>query len=257
MPDTATSGMGQMARIVETVEFKDLLPNLPSQSVFSLSQFPRASTLAGSFQYYKAAKVTWNYEPLYNTFQDEAGGASVPYLYTYMNRGQLNIVNTLLQVQACGARPRKLVSRTQISYTPSWCSPGLTAFTGDATAITSVVSMGLKSQYDWLCTSGTEVRNVVPLPPPFPAGLITIPSIADPSPAIITPEELVAVPPITNAGSASNFTNSVLYNGHVNFIDQEVPGAEATPTCRLTATVVWLFKGALFNGVKTVVAPGT
>jgi len=244
MPNTATSGMGQMARIVETVEFKDLLPNAASQSVFSLSQFPRAATLAGSFQYYKAAKVTWNYEPLYNTFQDAAGGASVPYLYTYMNRGQLNIVNTLLEIQACGARPRKLVSRTQISYTPSWCSPGLTALSSDGTNLLSAVSMGLRSQYEWLCTAGTEVREVAP-------GVVTVPSNAAPIPAIITPEEFQ----LPNTGAGSNATNSVLYNGHVNFIDQEVPGAEATPTCRVTATVVWLFKGALFNGVKSIQAP--
>jgi len=241
MPSTATSGKGQMAKIIETVQFEDLQPNTTTQSIFTLSQFPRAATLAGNFAFYKAAKVTWSYEPLYNTFQDTAGASSAPYLYTLMNRGQTNnsVPPALANIQACGARPVKLVAKTLISYKPNWCSPGLlSVLKADGTesgVVSQVIQQGVKQQYAWLACSGLEVRTntgIPPLAPIIQPVILGIEGIPLPAPAVFA--------------SATNATNSVVYNGHYNFIDQQVD-ANTAPVCRLTATVEWHFKGALFN----------
>lgn len=253
MPNTATSGKGQMARIIETIEFTDLQPNGAVNSVFTLSQFPRASTLAGNFAFYKAAKVTWNYEPLYNTFQDTAGATSVPYLYTLMNRGQINTIPApgLGNIQACGARPVKLVSRTSISYKPNWCSPGLLSVIkpdgSESGPISAVIQQGVKQNYDWLSCSGQEVRAV------DAGGQVVVPSLANVLSAQIGSPVVTPAPPALTL-FAPNANNNVVYNGHINFIDQEFD-ANSAPCCRLTATVVWQFKGALFNQVLQTPVP--
>lgn len=253
MPSTATSGKGQYAKVIETIEFADLTPNAAFQSVFSLSQFPRAATLSGNFAFYKAAKVMWNYEPLYNTFQDSVGASTVPYLYTLMNRGQVNASTPpgLKNIQACGARPVKLVSKTTISYKPNWCSPGLLSLIksdGSEPGPTSIVlQQGVKQQYDWLACSGTEVRTVN-------GANVLVPNVAPVvQPVIDGTDNIIPVPPPAIIVAAPNATNTVVYNGHINFIDQEVD-ANSQPVARLTCTVEWLFKGALFN---QTIAPGT
>jgi len=253
MPSTATSGKGQYAKVIETIEFADLTPNATFQSVFSLSQFPRASTLAGNFAFYKAAKVMWNYEPLYNTFQDSVGASTVPYLYTLMNRGQINPspVPALKNIQACGARPIKLVSKTTIAYKPNWCSPGLLAvLKGDGTEpgpVNNVLQQGVKQQYDWLACSGVEVRSIN-------GTTVEVPNVAPVIQANIDGTDgIVVVAPPAGIFSAVSVPNNVVYNGHINWIDQEVD-ANSQPVARLTCTVEWLFKGALFN---QTIAPGT
>lgn len=254
VPSTATSGKGQMAKIIETIEFTDLQPNGAINSVFTLSQFPRASTLAGNFAFYKAAKVIWNYEPLYNTFQDTAGATSVPYLYTLMNRGQIATTPapTLGNIQACGARPVKLVSKTTISYKPNWCSPGLlSVIKSDGTEpgpIATVIQQGVKMNYDWLSCSGQESRAV------NSAGQVVVPSLANQISAQIGSPVVTPAPPALTLFSP-NANNNVVYNGHINFIDQEYDANTAAPACRLTATVVWHFKGALFNQTLQVPVP--
>ena len=240
MPKTATGGAGQRASIVETIELADLTPNTAHASVFCLSQFPRAATVASNFAFYKAAKVIWSYEPLYNTFQDEAGGASVPYLYTVMNRQQTTVpvVSVIpwsrANIQATGARPQKLSKKITISYRPNWCSPGLNAMSAGTSPV--LYSLGLKTQYDWLASAATLGRTSNNLVPNYQANGYRPVQQDDGwtgGPPGLSPE-LIA-------------TNSVNYNGHLNYIDQEVAGATETPTCRLTCTVHWIFKGAAFN----------
>jgi len=241
-PKTATGGSGQRATIVETIELQDLVPNLVKASTFCLSQFPRAATVAANFAFYKAAKVVWNYEPLYNTFQDTAGGASVPYLYTVMNRQQQKVPQNPLipwdrrNIQATGAMPQKLSKKISVSYRPNWCSPGLSAILVGSNP--QQYSLGLKTQYDWLATSGTVIRATT----------------AGGASNLVPDFNPVAIQPITQEDGfptqlvpVAVATSSVNYNGHLNYIDQEVPGAEETPTCRLTCTVHWIFKGAAFN----------
>lgn len=244
MPNTATAGKGQYAKIIETLEFADLQPNITMNNAFTLSQFPRAATLAGNFAFYKAAKVVWNYEPLYNTFQDTTGSSSAPYLYTVMNRGQISIspIPTLGNILATGARPKKLVGKTTISYKPNWCSPGMSSIllNGSGGNPVALFQQGVKQQYGWLASSGTEVRSLQGSG--APGG---VPALAYVQQGIIQPNDFTPNPPGTFLDPI-NITNSVVYNGHLQHIDQQIDNNSA-PVCRLTATVEWHFKGALFN----------
>ena len=71
---------GQSCRIVETIGFEDMSGNHAYAAIFNLGEFPRASTLAPHFQWYKATQVKWTYTPLFNVFDDGAGQASKPYI---------------------------------------------------------------------------------------------------------------------------------------------------------------------------------
>jgi hypothetical protein len=231
-----------MAKIVETLEFADLTVKSSYNCIFSLAQFPRACTVAASFQFYKAAKVTWSYEPCYNTFQSGNVATSKPYLYIVMNRTQnTNNAATITQLQACGAKPVALVSTRKVTYRPNWCSPGLTAINPGPNPSDNVYySQGLQSQYGWLASSGllTSLQNG------GPAG-----SGGSFNPPDLNPQ---GIRPINQSVDVTNInqsiqTNSAVYNGHTSFVDQEYVGAEAQVIARLTCTVEWHFKGAVFN----------
>ena len=223
MPAIATAGSGQMCRIVETFEGQDTFSNKIYQNVFSLAQFPRAAALAPYFQFYKAAKVTYTYEPLYNTFQ-EGSNFSKPYMYTLMARNQITVPYTLDNLQECGARPRAFSSTLKIAYKPNWCSPGLvsTSRTPEGAAVDVVVNNGLQVQYKWLASPSIRNANT-PLTDQNDKPLIDS----------------------SGAPDANLVSNNVVYNGHYNFIDQ-LPVATQNLICRTTITVEWLFKGAKY-----------
>jgi len=242
MPNVATAGSGQMARIVETCEFADLTVKDSYSNIFSLAQFPRASTVAASFQFYKAAKVVWSYEPCYNTFQSGNTTVSKPYLYIVMNRTQnQNNAQTLTQLQACGARPQALIGTKKVSYRPNWCSPGLTAINpGPTPGDRNYLSQGLQAQYGWLASAGrtTSLQNGNPA---GSGGLYNPPTL-NPIPMQPINQSI----DVTNTNTAIE-ANSTIYNGHTSFVDQEYVGQSGQVIARLTCTVTWLFKGAVFN----------
>jgi len=243
MPVVATNGMGQSASIVETLQETDLLTGLFKYGTFTLSDFPRASAVAPFFKFYRAARVVWTYEPLYNTFQDVAGALSKPYIYIVMNRSQeaKDLAAGFASLQATGARPRALTKNIVVSYRPNWCSPGVsmiytnTAPGGPAGQLTASEPMGLKVEYAWLQTPNSltainEAQRV---------GLITTGPVATP------------LPPNTGSTTAEiplNLANCVQYNGHVAYVDQSVPNTSQNPVARLTCSVHWEFKGAKYNG---------
>lgn len=218
---------GQMARIKETVEFIDLSPNLGYNFNFNLSQFRRASTLAPSFKFYKATLVEWTIEPLYNTFQDgtTGGEVTVPYIYMTMNRTQDSTGIGLSDIQAMGAKPKKLTSKMVIKYKPNWCSPGLTQYKvnpypGLQLPVVDIRSQGLQAQYTKLaCPDTNPGQNLESnITPAYPGGL---------NPA--------------NTGMAPVITNQVVYNGHTVWIDQEIPTGTLQSVARVTCTVHWSF----------------
>ena len=223
----AMAGKGQYATIIETIEFDDILSNTVNQYVFQLGQFPRANQLAANFAFHKACHVEWKYEPLYNTFQDSAGALSKPYLYTLMNRQQENeFTNINTQnfgaIQAAGAKAVALASTHVIKYVPNWCSPGLIATTAGGAPF----ALGLQKQYGWLATpTGSTSTNT------------------GPSNNVVV---RVIDPPIQNTALApvGNYANAVVYNGHLSYLDQKVASTTSTPIARVTATVMWKFKGA-------------
>jgi hypothetical protein len=223
----------QFATILETTTFDKFVSNEATSFNFNLSQFPRASALSVNFKWYKAVKVTWTLTPLYNTFQDGTTGTEVsaPYLYNVMNRTQDSINLTLEDIQAMGAKPTKLTSKRAISYTPNWCSPGLTTFTQDRDRINlvGVTQQGLKAQYSYLAC---------------PDDFRLDPNIGE----FITPND-PRIPVIgINSGMNSVNANQVMYNGHILYADQLVStGPDQQPIAQIVATVHWVFKDPHFT----------
>jgi len=220
----------QYATIQETIALTDMIAGVDVSYDFNLSQFRRATDLATNFKWYKATKVIWTLEPLYNTFQDGATGneISAPYLYNVMNRTQDSRLHTLLDFQAMGSRPQKFTSKKVISYTPNWCSSGLTTFTKDLSGnYLGGTSQGLKAQYSYLACP--DDRNKAPN-----IGQGIVPNDPrDPNPTV-------------NTGLNTINANQVIYNGHIMFVDQLVFTADQ-PVARMTCTVTWLFKDPNFT----------
>lgn len=226
-------GRLQTAKIMETIEIIDLQPNSSYLNSFTLAQFARASSLAPFFRWYRATKVSYQYEPLYNTFQEGTGpSVSAPYIYFLMNRTQDNHITTLNDIQACGARPTKLTKIIVKSYRPNWCSPGLVTFgqapqtQGAPIVQVGMYNNGLKAEYGWLQSpNSVDVAGT---------GVQITPSVASDQ---AVPGGSSPPVPIMSA----NNTNQVMYNGHDVFIDQQ-NSPQATVVCRLTCTVHWEFK---------------
>lgn len=208
---------GQQATIKETVEFTDLNPNLGYNFNFNLSQFARASALAPNFKFYKAKSVEWTIEALYNTFQDgtTGGEVTIPYLYMTMNRTQDSTGINLQDIQAMGAKPQKLVGKKTIKYVPNWCSPGLIAANIGQGQLAQV---GLQKQFAYLACPDTNL------------GLNQQQGFA-PSTA-----------PLQFPTNSAVLANTVVYNGHTIWCDQEVPTGVLQAVARVTCTVVWHFK---------------
>jgi len=239
MPKMADKG--QTCRVIETFEAVDLNSNQPIQHTFNLAQFPRACNIAPNFRFYRAAKVIYTYDPLYNTFQDGVNAASKPYMYSVMNRAQqLNQggMNSVQSFQVAGARPVSFTSQKKISYKPNWCSPGLLQVRQLNTPPTSPLdivysSNGLQAQYGWLATptgpqTTWQANQTATNNGDYPQ------TVQNPPPGTV------------NLNNSFVYNNTVVYNGHYTFIDQKFTGGETPvdPVARLTITVIWEFKGA-------------
>jgi len=240
MPSIAEKG--QTCRVIETFEGADLLANTTQLSQFNLLQFARASNIAPNFKWYRAARVIYTYDPLFNTFQDGTGAAnaSKPYMYTVMNRTQMSEALYMLKVsqfQTTGARPVPLVTQRKISYKPNWCSPGLLQGRIDSPPGQPITiaysSNGLQAQYGWLAT---------PILQPAVVNADELAYSQEALPVSVTNPQ----PPANPANNAAVYTNQVIYNGHYTFIDQKYTGGdpENQPVARVTVTVVWEFKEA-------------
>lgn len=110
---------GDSAHVVCVQEAIDLKANNPYKVYFNINMFDRAETLAGQFQEYRCDKVELLFKPEFNTFQDQSGGATVPYLLTTMNRigEQQPMAPALLNRR--GATPQKFTKEVSRSYKPN------------------------------------------------------------------------------------------------------------------------------------------
>lgn len=217
----------QYATIKETIEFKDLAPNTAYSLLFNLSQFSRASALAKNFRFYKAMKVEWALEPLYNIYYDNATGDTVPYLYKVMDRTQDTLGITLQDIQGMGAKPIKLVSKKTFTFTPNWCSGGLTTYVNNEAsgAIARLTHQGMRAEYSYLASPNDS--NLAPDVPQY-----------------LVPAD-TAIPAPASGMNAIN-TNQVTYNGMDLWIDQSISAGNPL-IARCTATVTWSFKDAKFS----------
>jgi len=221
----------QYATIQETIEVSPLYSGVNNSLVFNLMQFERASAVAQNFRWYKATKVIWTLEPLFTVYQDGVGGDTVPYIYKIMDRTQDSLAMNLTDLQASGCRPIKLTSTKVFSYTPNWCSPGLTTFTRDSVtgAYVGGTVQGMRAQYAWLAA-------------PHGNGFTTAPNV----PSFIIPSDTRNPIPATSGFDAVE-TNQVCYNGMDLYLDQATNVGEER-VCKMTCTVHWEFKDPKFNG---------
>lgn len=234
-PRKGLGHLGQMARIQETVEFQDITADRVQGLNFSLFQFRRASTLAVNFRWYKAAKVVWTIDPIFNLFAEGGPGSpGMPYIYNRMNRTQDGFNYTIANLQAMGAKPVKFNRQIKYTYKPNWCSPGLLTYQVDQSTsnLRQIIQQGLQSQYGWLNSPGA-----------LPTGT------ADTDIQQQLMQGNVKPPPFPNlAGINGTETNSCLYNGNDIFIDQLNPQNGVT-IARVTCTVHWEFKDPNFQNV--------
>lgn len=257
----AMAGKDQFATVIETVEWPDMKINDFGLYNFNLAQFPRAQLMSGLFRFYKASKVIWQVQPLYDTFQ--AGvNACRPYIYTMMNRDQSAEIQNfatskpggaqlaLTSLQAMGARSKPLDDKViKYIYKPNWCSPGLQG-TISSSSLTIPVSLGLQKQYGWLATSVNIANGAVANLPN--ANAITLPGVTGgggtATGALLGHAEIA---PNSSVFPNANFANSVVYNGHACYVDQTSPTGEpptaGTIIARVTCSVQWKFKGPRYN----------
>lgn len=235
VPRGITTTDNQYCKVVETVAIQDILPGIQAADSFSLMLFQRARYMAVGFKHYKAAKCTWTYEPLYNTFADDAAapGDTIPYIYTAMNRtGDAVAPVNLLSLQAMGAKPVKFNKKFSVSYKPNWNTPGLPVILSSNTSSDKTqVMLGSKAEYGWIDSSPYRSKNTITtnftgtLIPLFPSTL----------------EQDVQAPTYT-ASAVQNASYDVLYNGHITIFEQQVKNPDVRPIGKLTLTVTWLFK---------------
>lgn len=129
--------MNDYATCVEVSETNGVLPNVAYDAQFNIGssqgnsaginpdRFERATILASQFKFYRATRVEYTYQPLFNTYQ-AGSGASVPYLYQVMNRSGEQQPTAAgaptlsrFQLQRMGATPEKLIKTLFKSYKPN------------------------------------------------------------------------------------------------------------------------------------------
>lgn len=238
VPKHLTPKIPQFSKVVESISIQDMESNLPYQRTFSLNDFNRARYESVNWQFFKANRVTYTYEPLYNTYQDgnDNTALSAPYLYQKMNRTQDNEIPLGLgDLQGMGAMPRKLTNTHKFSYKPNWCTQGLTAVASQGAG---VYALGAKTEYGWINNSSHDFTQASP---------------TTRNAGVLIPDQAGAVGTILNAQTVHQLPSYCLYNGHDDFIDQKFAGTSPNQViCRVTITVEWHFKSPMYNGYISV-----
>lgn len=259
IPRGITTQQNQFCKVVETVTVEDVIPGVQAPACFNLMDFNRARFMAVGFQHYKAAKCTWTYEPLYNTYQDGgptgSGGDTIPYIYSAMNRtGDSVLPTNLASFQAMGARPVKFNKKHVISYVPNWTTPGQQVLARNAVGQDPLIfSLGAQSCYNWIDSSSYRSQNNVPTTSGTPPVLnVTGQNFPVENPGLASQLQLTAGATTLTARQASY---AVLYQGHSAFFDQATSsGTQAIG--RLTLTVEWHFKTPLWYNSFIQTGPG-
>jgi len=241
-------GPKQYAHIRETVEYQNETSNTMINWNFTLAEFERANLLSQNFKWVRPARVTYTYEPMYNTYQASSQLGSqpgIPYLYTVMNRTQDraligNSVPSNLLAQ--GAKPKKLSRVIKISYVPNWCSPGLLGAYINNNNYQNIVQIGSKVEYGWVpCPNAFSRYSALQtqgIEPDINASSFTQ-----------TGSSLVGFGGVGN-NWPSIASNAVTYNGHYAIVEQVNKPPSAV--YKVSVTVDWVFKDPKYvNAVQT------
>jgi len=199
---------------------------------FDISQFPRAQQTAALFKFYKAEVCEWEYQPRYNLYATGGTGATVPYMYSAMNRTQdaaigLGPATAQQFMTSQGAIPRKFTNKITIKYRPNWVSPGLIAarVNPGTNDLNGVGTAGVRTNYGWLACPD----NV------YTAGSVnTVMSMGQPG---------TSMPNLFTI--AQNFPQAAQYNGHYTWFDDSAV-SEQNPCGDIVLRVKWVFKNPAF-----------
>jgi len=242
IPRGITTTQDQYCKVTETVAYQNVLPGVQSPNSFNLMEFSRARFMATGFQHYKAAKCTWQYVPLYNTYATElaASGDTIPYIYTSMNRtGDSNNPNTLAAFQAMGAKPVKFIKKHVVSYKPNWTTTGLPIRLEGSNGNYFDYQLGSRPCYDWIDTSPWLSTNNVGSPAQQTTGQV-YPIVPPTLPTDVSVSSFTPLQPKSAA-------YSVMYHGHRAIFDQFLTAGDAAPIGRLILTVEWHFKSPIWQ----------
>ena len=242
IPRGITAVQNQFCKVTETVAYQDILPGVQSPDSFNLMQFTRARFMATGFQHYKAAKCTWTYYPLYNTFATDTAvqGDTVPYIYTAMNRTGDGIAPaSLAAFQAMGAKPVKFIKKHIVSYRPNWTTPGLPIQLLGSSGNYVDVTLGTRPCYDWIDSSPFLSKNNAGAPGQNTTGQLFV---VEP-PTIASDLNLALYTTVQTKSAAA----SVMYHGHHAIFDQFVTAGVEKAIGRLTLTVEWHFKSPIWK----------
>lgn len=115
-----TSVSKQSAHICESYEVEDLLCNTSYQSTLDLSYFPRSQAIGTNFQEYKITKLEYQFEPLFNTFQEGLAVINtVPQLLWYVDRTGTTTAWSKAQFEKMGVLPKKYISNMKMTFKPN------------------------------------------------------------------------------------------------------------------------------------------
>lgn len=121
-PTRSVNPRYQISTIEETYDDQStFLTNVSVKTNFSLYIFQRAYYLSQMFEQFRIEEVKFTYTPLFNTFQESATTASVPYIYFLKDR--LNSLNpttvTLQDLVKAGAQRHRFDKPLTYTYKPN------------------------------------------------------------------------------------------------------------------------------------------
>ena len=239
VPRGITTSPNQMARVVETIDLGTITPNSSNLQSFQLTNFRRAHYMSAAFAFYRAAKCTYTYQPLFNVFQDLSGSSSLPNIYTLMNRqGDINLPQSAIDIfTATGSSPRKFNTPHKVSYKPNWTTPGMPTLTvSQGTLLVSNFIQGSQTCYNWVNKSSKGQKM-------YPSG-----AGANDSGVLTTlgPDNTTFAS--TTFIAPNSACDAVAYLGHDVFVEQKFD-TNPNPVARVTLTVEWEFKGPIWNNL--------
>lgn len=239
----------QRCTLFETVQVQDIPSNQMVNYNFSMNDFTRARLASLEWQFYRAKKVTYTFEPLYNNYEAGIGALSAPYMYIRMNRTADSIVpGNLFDLQAAGAMARRFTKTVKITYRPNWTSPGQLVISTAAVAgmpppnnqfVNGVTENGSKIEYGYINNSPYQQTQ-------DPAGAVIVPVFNRRLPGTLE-AALPGVQSTNGLAAPPSQASYALYNGHYVYFDQKFANPTATaPVARVTMTVEWEFKGPIW-----------
>ena len=129
----------QSAHICESYEVEDLFSNTSYYSTLDLSYFARSQLIGQNFQEYKITKLEYQFEPLYNTFQ-ESLSTTVPQLLWYVDRTGTSTAWVKSQFEEMGVMPKKYITNMKMSFKPNTLVVSASANTLPQQALTTDLS---------------------------------------------------------------------------------------------------------------------